>query len=62
MKPRILKLAADDPQAEFDFEIEWMVSMTEAQRMKLMLERSADLLKLVRHHEGPALPRLFKRP
>jgi hypothetical protein len=62
MKPRILKLAHDDPEAEFRFEIEWMVSMTEVQRMNLMLERSADLLKLVRHHEDPTLPRLFKRP
>jgi len=62
MKPRILKLAVDDPKAEFDFEIEWMVSMTEEQRMKLMLDGSRILLDLMRKHDPSPEPRVFKRP
>ena len=62
MKPRILKLDHDDPEAEFRFEIEWMVSMTEAQRMKLMLEGSRILRECMRQNGRSVVPRVLKRP
>lgn len=62
MKPRILKLDYDDPEAELRFEVEWMLSMTEEQRMKLVLEGSRILRESMRQNGRPVVSRVFKRP
>jgi hypothetical protein len=58
----ILKLAKDDPQREFEFEVEYMLSLTTRQRFDMMHRASRRLMKtLIRHgHRRPT--EIIKRP
>ncbi len=52
----ILKLAADDPERELEFELAYLRSLTTAERFELMFRKSRELAdSLVRHgHRKPA--------
>ncbi len=53
---RILKLESDDPEREREFDLEWLLSLTSAERYSLMLRRSTDALeRMIRNgHLRPA--------
>lgn len=44
-KTRILKLVHDDPEREFEFELEYLMSLTTQQRYKMMFERSREMME-----------------
>jgi hypothetical protein len=58
----ILKLAADDPDRELEFELAYLRSLTTQERFALMFRKSQELSKsLARHgHRKPVA--LVKRP
>jgi hypothetical protein len=53
---RILKLAADDPKRELEFELAYLRSLTTKERFALMFRKSRELAEsLARHgHRKPA--------
>jgi hypothetical protein len=58
----ILKLSADDPERELEFELAYLRSLTTEERFALMFRKSRELAEsLVRHgHRKPSA--LVKRP
>ncbi len=47
---RILQLDYDDPQREFEFDLDYLLSLTSAERYRLMLKRSRDAIeRMIRH-------------
>ena len=58
----ILKLAADDPERELEFELAYLRSLTTSERFDLMFRKSRELAEsLVRHgHRKPVA--VIKRP
>ncbi len=42
---RILKVDRDDPARELGFELDWLLSVTTAERYELMLRRSIDAVQ-----------------
>jgi hypothetical protein len=46
----ILKLAGHDEPREIDFELDWLATLSEAQRFELMLARSAEMLRMLERH------------
>jgi hypothetical protein len=58
----ILKLAKDDPEREFEFELEYMLSLTTQQRFEMMHNASQRVMEtLIRHgHRKPV--EIVKRP
>jgi hypothetical protein len=62
MSCMILKLAKDDPQREFEFELEYMLSLTTAQRTEMMERGSQEVMEtLIRYgHRRPF--EIIKRP
>lgn len=58
----ILKLAADDPERELEFELAYLRSLTTQERFALMFRKSRELAdSLARHgHRKPAA--IVKRP
>ena len=58
----ILKLAADDPERELEFELAYLRSLTTQERFALMFRKSRELAEsLARHgHRKPVA--LVKRP
>ncbi len=61
-KTRILVLDHDDPEREFEFELDWLMSLTTQQRFEMMLKRSNEIKEmLIRHgHRKPV--EIIKRP
>ncbi len=61
-KTRILILDHDDPKREFEFELEWLMSLTTQQRFEMMIQRSNEINEmLIRHgHRKPV--EIIKRP
>ncbi|MBI3913005.1 MAG: hypothetical protein HY327_02230 [Chloroflexi bacterium] len=61
-KTRILILDHDDPKREFEFELEWLMSLTTQQRFEMMISRSNEIKEmLIRHgHRKPI--EIIKRP
>ena len=51
----ILKLPADDEEKELEFELEYLASLTFEERLKMMREKSQEMLKqMVEHgHRSP---------
>ncbi len=59
---RKMKLALDDPQREFEFDLDYLLSLTSAERYAIMLRRSTDALeRMIRHGYLPATE-IIKRP
>jgi len=44
-KPGVLKLAADDEEKELEFELDYLSSLTFEERLKMMREKSREMLK-----------------
>ena len=44
-KPRVLKLSADDEEKELEFELDYLSSLTFEERLKMMREKSREMLK-----------------
>jgi hypothetical protein len=49
-KQRILKLAVDDEEKELEFELDYLSSLTFEERLKLMREKSREMLKQMIDH------------
>lgn len=44
-KPWVLKLSADDEEKELEFELDYLSSLTFEERLKMMREKSREMLK-----------------
>ncbi len=44
-KQRVLKLAVDDEEKELEFELDYLSSLTFEERLKMMREKSREMLK-----------------
>ncbi len=49
-KPRVLKLSADDEEKELEFELDYLASLTFEERLKMMREKSREMLKQMIDH------------
>jgi hypothetical protein len=49
-KPRVLKLSADDEEKELEFELNYLSSLTFEERLKMMREKSREMLKQMIDH------------
>jgi hypothetical protein len=49
-KPRILTLSADDEEKELEFELNYLSSLTFEERLKMMREKSREMLKQMIDH------------
>ena len=49
-KPRVLKLSADDEEKELEFELNYLASLTFEERLKMMREKSREMLKQMIDH------------
>ena len=49
-KPRVLKLSADDEEKELEFELNYLSSLTFEERLKMMREKSKEMLKQMIDH------------
>jgi len=49
-KPRILKLSADNEEKELEFELDYLSSLTFEERLKMMREKSKEMLKQMIDH------------
>ncbi len=47
---RVLKLDQDDPAREFKFDLDYLLSLTSAERYEMMLRRSSDAVERMIHH------------
>lgn len=57
----LLLLERDDPGKELDFEVEFQLSLTAAQRYKIMSKLVRQGIKLRRKHGYQATPTIVKR-
>jgi len=48
--PSILKLSADDEEKELEFELNYLASLTFEERLKMMREKSREMLKQMVEH------------
>ena len=60
-RARILKLAKHDEDRELDFEIEWLCSLTTAQRFELMFRKSRELAATLDRHGHRRTAEVVKR-
>ena len=49
-KQRVLKLAVDDEEKEFEFELEYLSSLTFEERVQMMRKKSREMLKQMIDH------------
>jgi hypothetical protein len=49
-KPRVLKLSAHDEEKELEFELDYLSSLTFEERLKMMREKSREMLKQMIDH------------
>jgi hypothetical protein len=49
-KPGVLKLSADDQEKELEFELNYLSSLTFEERLKMMREKSREMLKQMIDH------------
>lgn len=62
MVTRILKLEDHDEDREIRFELDYLASLTEEDRVRLALERSRMLLEMLARDGHPVVPSITKRP
>jgi len=58
----ILKCEKDDPRKELEFELDYQLSLTTAQRFHMMLRRSREMARMLRDHGHRQAPVIIKRP
>lgn len=61
MKPKIVMLDKDNEKKEIEIEIEYLSSLTTAQRFKMVTEYSKWLTKILRKHDRRKTPEIFQR-
>ena len=49
-KQRVLKLTVDDEEKELEFELDYLSSLTFEERLKMMREKSREMLKQMIDH------------
>ncbi len=49
-KQRVLKLSVDDEEKELEFELDYLSSLTFEERLKMMREKSREMLKQMIDH------------
>ena len=57
----ILKLAADDPERELEFELAYLRSLTTQERFTLMFHKSRELVESLARHGHRRPDGVFKR-
>jgi hypothetical protein len=58
----ILKLAADDPERELEFELAYLRSLTTQERFTLMCHKSRELVESLARHGHRTPVAIAKRP
>jgi hypothetical protein len=61
-KPKVLKLSADDEEKELEFELDYLSSLTFEERLKMMREKSREMLKQMIDHGHRRAVEIIKRP
>lgn len=61
-KPRVLKLSADDEEKELEFELDYLSSLPFEERLKMMREKSKEMLKQMIDHGHRRSFEIIKRP
>lgn len=61
MKTRILMLEKNNEKREIEFELEYLTSLTTAQRFKMMFEESLRLAKMLKRHGHRKSPQITQR-
>ena len=60
--PHILKLSSDDEKKELEFELDYLSSLTFEERLKMMREKSREMLKQMIDHGHRRAVEIIKRP
>ena len=60
-KQRVLKLAVDDEEKELEFELDYLSSLTFEERLKMMREKSREMLKQMIDHGHRSPFEIIKR-
>jgi hypothetical protein len=60
--PPILKLSSDDEKKELEFELDYLSSLTFEERLKMMREKSREMLKQMIEHGHRKAVEIIKRP
>ncbi len=60
--PYILKLSSDDEKKELEFELDYLSSLTFEERLKMMREKSKEMLKQMIDHGHRRAVEIIKRP
>jgi len=59
--PHILKLSSDDENKELEFELDYLSSLTFEERLKMMREKSKEMLKQMIDHGHRRAVEIIKR-
>lgn len=49
-RTHILRLEDHDEAREIDFELDWLATLSQAQRFALMFAKSAEIRRMLEHH------------
>jgi hypothetical protein len=60
--PHILKLSSDDEEKELEFELDYLSSLTFEERLKMMREKSREMLKQMIDYGHRRAVEIIKRP
>lgn len=64
MKPQthVLKLDRHDEDAEIEFELDWLMSLSVAERFDLMFAKTAEMKRMLEQHGHREPDSIVKRP
>ena len=57
----VLKLEKDDEQREIEFELDYLTSLTTQQRFQMMIQKSREMILLLRRNEHRKSTQIIKR-
>ena len=60
--PHLLKLFSDDEEKKLEFELDYLSSLTFEERLKMMREKSREMLKQMIDHGHRRAVEIIKRP
>lgn len=62
-KPKtwILQLDHDDPEKELDFEVRWQLSLSKADRFRMMFDKSRMIRNMLETHGHSTPPQIIQR-
>jgi hypothetical protein len=58
----ILKLDQNDEDAEIEFELDWLMSLSTVERFDLMFAKSAEMIRMLEQHGHREPDSVVKRP